>query len=97
MKNVAVACFFLGKLESNEVIMKKLTKEQLKSLKLQFQRYDKNEDGKLTVAEFSKAVEHYYSPETFKQLLRELNPDNNDKITWKEFLDDYKKDVGAND
>ena len=60
--------------------------QQLERVRADFKRYDANGDGTLTVAEFRKAMEPYFTPEDFKKLLKEINPGGNSTISWKEFL-----------
>ncbi|OCR25720.1 hypothetical protein AFK24_07105 [Pseudomonas syringae] len=75
--------------------MSKLSATQLERVLADFKSYDTNGDGKLTVAEFSKAVGKFFTPENLERLLAEVNPDKNDRISWKEFLADYEKDLDA--
>lgn len=70
-----------------------LTEEQLERAEKAFKSRDTNGDGKLTVAEFGQAIESFFTPEDFQQLLTELNPNGDDEISWEEFLADYENDL----
>lgn len=65
--------------------MSKLTAAQLKHLETTFKKKDLNKDGHVTVEEFKEAF-NYLSPEDLKQLLEIVNPDNDDEISFEEFL-----------
>ncbi|MFK3776409.1 EF-hand domain-containing protein [Pseudomonas sp. NPDC089406] len=73
--------------------MSGLTDEQLARAKKAFQSRDVNNDGKLTVEEFSEALKPFLSDESLAALLKEVNPNGDDEITWEEFLEDYKNDL----
>ena len=73
--------------------MSKLSATQLERLRKDFNRYDSNSNGTVTVAEFTTAVERFLTPEDLEQLVAEVNPDNNGEISWEEFLADYEKDL----
>nr|WP_314493426.1 EF-hand domain-containing protein [uncultured Pseudomonas sp.] len=73
--------------------MSGLTDEQLARAKKAFESRDTNNDGKLTVEEFSDALKPFLSEESLAQLLKEVNPNGDDEITWEEFLEDYKNDL----
>lgn len=70
-----------------------LTEEQLERARKAFMNRDANKDGKLTVAEFSAAIEPFLTPNDFEQLLKEVNPNGDDEISWEEFLADYINDL----
>ncbi|WP_339448800.1 EF-hand domain-containing protein [Pseudomonas sp. EA_5y_Pfl2_R50] len=70
-----------------------ITVEKLETLRNDFVRYDRNNDGKLTVREYELAMEPYTSPETLANAVKELDVDDNAEITWFEFLTDYVNDV----
>jgi Ca2+-binding EF-hand superfamily protein len=72
-----------------------ITVETLENLRKDFVRYDQNQDGKLTVREYEQAMEPYTSPETLAEAIKELDLDNNNEITWFEFLTDYVNDVAG--
>ncbi|WP_166219966.1 EF-hand domain-containing protein [Pseudomonas atagonensis] len=73
--------------------MTKLTDEQRKRAKEAFNNYDSNKDGRVTVEEFTRVVEKFLTPETTAALLKEVNPNDDDEISWEEFLKDYENDL----
>lgn len=73
--------------------MTELSKEQLERARKAFQSRDKNQDGKLTVEEFSEALKPFLTDATLAALIKEVNPNGDAEITWEEFLEDYKKDL----
>jgi Ca2+-binding EF-hand superfamily protein len=73
--------------------MATLTAEQLARAKKAFSSLDANGDGRLSVKEFSEALKPYLTDTSLVALLKEVNPNGNPFISWKEFLEDYKKDL----
>ncbi|WP_165392193.1 EF-hand domain-containing protein [Pseudomonas tructae] len=73
--------------------MTELTDDQLDRAKKAFDSLDSNCDGKVKVAEFVNIAERYFEKHEIEQLLKEANPNNDDEISFEEFLEDYKKDL----
>lgn len=73
--------------------MSKLTAEQRERAWNAFKYGDANHDGKLTVDEFTAALKPYLTDEDLEALLKEVNPDGDDEISWQEFLEDYENDL----
>ncbi|WP_223486656.1 EF-hand domain-containing protein [Pseudomonas sp. A-RE-19] len=73
--------------------MSKLTDAQLERVTADFKKYDTDQDGIVTVKEFTQTVEKFLTPEDLESLLKEVNPNDDNEISWEEFLDDYEKDL----
>ncbi|HWH87223.1 MAG TPA: EF-hand domain-containing protein [Pseudomonas sp.] len=73
--------------------MTKLTNEQVERAQKAFNQYDTNNDGRVTVDEFTEVVEKFLTPEDTEALLEEVNPNGDDEISWEEFLQDYENDL----
>jgi Ca2+-binding EF-hand superfamily protein len=73
--------------------MATLTKEQATRAMKEFHSYDTNQDGTLSVKEFTKALRPFLAEEDLATLLKEMNPDGDDKISYAEFLAAYKHDL----
>ncbi|WP_062387078.1 EF-hand domain-containing protein [Pseudomonas abietaniphila] len=73
--------------------MATLTAEQLERAKKAFRSLDANGDGRVTVKEFSEALKPYLTDTSLAALMKEVNPNGNSFISWKEFLEDYRKDL----
>lgn len=73
--------------------MTTLTAEQLARVKKEFESYDTNQDGTLTVEEFTEILERFLTDDTLKDLIRELDPNRDGIISYEEYLNDYIKDL----
>ncbi|PVZ16370.1 MULTISPECIES: EF-hand domain-containing protein [unclassified Pseudomonas] len=73
--------------------MLELTGEQLQLAKNAFHALDKDRDGTLTVGELSDALKRFLSDETVDQIIGKINTDGDGKISWNEFLQDYKNQL----
>ncbi|WP_460046833.1 EF-hand domain-containing protein [Pseudomonas sp. S2_H01] len=70
-----------------------LTSDQLERAKKAFSSWDTNGDKTLTVEEFSAALKPYLTDETLAKLLKAVNPNGDNVISWEEFLKDYESDL----
>jgi Ca2+-binding EF-hand superfamily protein len=73
--------------------MATLTSDQLERARKAFSSRDANGDGTLTVEEFSAALKPYLTDESLATLLKEVNPNGDNVISWEEFLKDYESDL----
>ncbi len=73
--------------------MSKLTDAQLERVTADFRKYDTDQNGIVTVKEFTQTVEKFLTPEDLESLLKEVNPNDDNEISWEEFLEDYEKDL----
>ncbi|QBF25529.1 EF-hand domain-containing protein [Pseudomonas tructae] len=92
----SLAIWFLRRksiLLNGTMTMTELTDDQLDRAKKAFDSLDSNCDGKVKVAEFVNIAERYFEKHEIEQLLKEANPNNDDEISFEEFLEDYKKDL----
>lgn len=72
--------------------MATLKAEQIKRVKEQFDYLDKDQDGKVTLAEYEEVLRPYVSGEDLQRLIAKANTDGDGVITYDELLHEYVED-----
>ncbi|MEE1924332.1 EF-hand domain-containing protein [Pseudomonas sp. 148P] len=79
-------------LEIGRTGSKSLSDEQLQRILAELGSKDLNNDGKVTVGEFSDIIGPYLTKEDLQALLKKINLNNDCQITFVEYLKDYYLD-----
>ncbi len=79
-------------LEIGRTGSKSLSDEQLQRILAELGSKDLNNDGKVTVGEFSDVIGPYLTKEDLQALLKKINLNNDCQITFAEYLKDYYLD-----
>lgn len=81
-----------GGLEVGRAGQKTLSDDQLMRILSEFGNKDLNNDGKITVREFSNGIAPYLTPEDLQALLKKINLNGDSQISFVEYLRDYYLD-----
>lgn len=79
-------------LEVGRAGSKALSDEQLQRILGELMQKDSNNDGKVTVKEFSEAIGPYLTKEDLQGLIKKINLNNDSQISFVEYLKDYYLD-----
>lgn len=79
-------------LEVGRAGSKALSDEQLQRILGELMQKDTNNDGKVSVNEFSDAIGPYLTEEDLKGVIKKINLDGNSQISFVEYLRDYYLD-----
>ncbi|MHA6196871.1 EF-hand domain-containing protein [Pseudomonas wadenswilerensis] len=79
-------------LEVGRTGSKTLSDDQLQRILGELNQRDSNNDGKVTVKEFSDAIGPYLTKEDLQGLIKKINLDNDCQISFVEYLKDYYLD-----
>ncbi|MET1069895.1 MAG: EF-hand domain-containing protein [Pseudomonas prosekii] len=66
-----------------------LTQQQLENARADFLEYDANDNGRVSVEEFTLVMIQYLSAGSVESLLTLVNRDGDDEISWEEFLAEF--------
>lgn len=69
--------------------MGSLTQQQLENARADFLEYDANDNGRVSVEEFTLVMIQYLSAGAVESLLTLVNRDGDDEISWEEFLAEF--------
>jgi Ca2+-binding EF-hand superfamily protein len=76
-------------LRKDGITMGSLTQQQLENARADFLEYDANDNGRVSVEEFTLVMIQYLSAGSVESLLTLVNRDGDDEISWEEFLAEF--------